>query len=176
MKVQLTLGSFSESGAEFGGAANEYRYRLWRGWKLGTRRVLWLMLNPSTADENANDPTIRRCIAFSKAWGFDGLEVANLFAFRSTDPKALAKVPDPIGPGNNHAIRAAAYRCSLVVCAWGNGGAFLGRGRAVAEILRHQDLRCFRITGGDQPEHPLYQPGEKFPTPAHLLTYGFARD
>ena len=90
---------FDETGA--------YRLRLWRRWWDGPY-VCWIMLNPSTADARVNDQTIRKCIAFSKQWGFGGLEVVNVFALRSTDPKALYKHHDPIGPGNDSVISSSA--------------------------------------------------------------------
>jgi hypothetical protein len=90
-----------------------YRYRLIHDWTGSPERVAFIMLNPSTADERTLDPTIRRCIGFAKAWGFGGIDVVNLFAWRTTDPAALARVADPIGPRNDGMI-AAALRQSAV--------------------------------------------------------------
>ena len=100
-------------------ARRRYRYRLWREWGASPRRVTFIMLNPSTADERVLDPTIRRCIGFAKAWGFDGVDVVNLFAWRSTDPAALARVADPIGPDNDETIAASLRQSALAVAACG---------------------------------------------------------
>jgi hypothetical protein len=103
-----------------------YRYRLGRQWCEGLRLATWIMLNPSKADEQLEDPTIRRCIGFSSSWSYKGLtlltgiEVVNLFALVSTDPKALLRHPDPIGPENDQAIFDACSESKLVVCAWGS--------------------------------------------------------
>jgi hypothetical protein len=136
-----------------------YRYRLWRTWS-DAPPVLFVMLNPSTADATANDPTIRKCIAFAKRWGHGGIEVGNLFALRSTDPKALRRHPDPVGPDNDQSLRIMARLCGMVICAWGNGGTLNGRGRNVAAMLAEEGRAplCFNITKAGQPEHPLYRP------------------
>lgn len=143
-----------------------YRYRLWRSWGPGDR-VLFVMLNPSTADATADDPTIRKCVAFAKMWGFGGMDVANIFALRSTDPKALYSAPDPVGPLNDTALRILARICPRIVCAWGNHGALHGRGRKVAAMLAEEGATplCFRLTKPGQPEHPLYQPYSRKPVP-----------
>lgn len=145
-----------KSGADIDG---EYRYRLWRYWRKGMP-CLFIMLNPSTADTIRNDPTIRRCINFSKQWGFAGLEVCNIFALRSTDPDKLYSHADPVGYRNDEAIALACSLAGRIVLAWGNHGVYRGRGRSVLSSLRLQRYSChaFRITSKGQPEHPLYQP------------------
>ena len=122
---------------------------------------LFVMLNPSTADADRDDPTIRRCIGFAKREGFGRLEVVNLYAFRSTSPSTLFAAPDPIGPGNITEIREALGRADMVIVAWGNNvnsGADPGRvGDVVALIERSgRPVRCFGLTKQGQPKHPLY--------------------
>lgn len=140
-----------------------YRYRLERQWDEEEAKVAFLMLNPSTADASQDDPTIRRCIGFAKAWGFGGLIVGNLFALRSTDPKALYSHPDPIGPDNNSHLDAIAHAAELIVCAWGTHGALHGRGREVAERLDDRNLAALRLTADGHPGHPLYIPASAQP-------------
>jgi hypothetical protein len=134
-----------------------YRYGLTRRWAEGDA-VLWIMLNPSTADANVLDPTIRRCVAFSQAWGFGALEVANLFALRSPYPDALYESEQPVGVRNDHAIGAATSRCRLIVAAWGVHGALRGRGRDVGRMLVEYCSApvCLGTTKDGHPRHPLY--------------------
>jgi hypothetical protein len=136
----------------------EYRYLLWRVWDDGPR-VLFVMLNPSTADETKDDPTIRRCIGFARLWGFAGLEVANIFALRSRDPRLLYTHPEPVGPRNNVVIHRRAKAANRIILAWGNHGRLKQRGDLVMrEMFKHRDVQAFRMTKHGQPEHPLYQP------------------
>lgn len=139
-----------------------YRYRLGRTWGMpqprAERRVAFVMLNPSTADETVEDPTVRRCIGFARAWGYDRLDVLNLFALRSTDPRALREHPDPVGPENDRHIADVTAVADLVIAAWGNHGALRGRGAEVFRLLVPQAL-CLGVTGAGQPRHPLYVSG-----------------
>jgi hypothetical protein len=135
----------------------KYRYRLERSWAPGNR-VGFLMLNPSTADETADDPTIRRCIGFAKDWGYGGLIVGNLFALRSTDPQALYAAADPVGPDNDGHLLRIAWECETVICAWGKHGAFRKRGKAVASMLDLCNLAALKILSDGSPGHPLYLP------------------
>lgn len=139
-----------------------YRYRLGREWDpLFPKRCCFIMLNPSIADASVDDPTIRRCIGFAKAWGFGSLGVLNLFAYRSTDPKAIRLVADPVGPENDKYI-AREIRddaCGLVVAAWGNGGMIHNRARAVVERFGKMML-CLGKTEVGHPRHPLYVPAK----------------
>ncbi|PDT55075.1 MULTISPECIES: DUF1643 domain-containing protein [Sinorhizobium] len=133
-----------------------YRYRLERQWDGDKPKVAFLMLNPSTADASQDDPTIRRCIGFAKAWGFGGLIVGNLFALRSTDPKALYGHPDPIGADNDQHILAIAKSAHKLVCAWGTHGALHARAREVYEMLEFFNLAALKVTVEGHPAHPLY--------------------
>jgi hypothetical protein len=96
-----------------------YRYLLRRTWDAKLPRALIVMLNPSTADAEIDDATIRSCIRLCKALGYGSFEVVNLFALRATDPDELAKAADPVGPGNDSSIERAIGRCDIAVCAWG---------------------------------------------------------
>ena len=143
-----------ESGAIFS-ECNQYRYSLTRRWADGPTQA-WIMLNPSTADALANDPTVERCQRRATSYGFGALEVVNIFALRSTDPKVLYGHADPVGPENNDYILAAAERSAQIVCGWGTHGALRYRGIEVAKILTEFDLNVLALTKTGQPRHPLY--------------------
>jgi len=156
----VTATAYIDQGATFVGDREQYRLQLWRTWSAGGRRALWILLNPSTADATKLDPTLRRCEAFSRAWGCDGFDVANIFALRSTDPAALYQVDDPIGPGNDRIILAAARDAAIVVAGWGTHGALLGRGDQVRDALDAAGvaLECLGQNVDGSPRHPLYLP------------------
>lgn len=143
------------SGAVIRGA---YRYLLWRTLPDGTGTVVFIMLNPSTADAEVLDPTVRRCMRFAKTWGYARLEVVNLFAFRSTDPDKLLTDEEPVGDHNELWIENACLRAHLVVAAWGAHKAAGGQGRDVAALLRAAGipLHCLGTTQDGTPRHPLY--------------------
>jgi hypothetical protein len=139
-----------------------YRYELTRRWS--SRSLAgWVMLNPSTADADVDDPTVRRCIGFTKAWGYGGLVIRNLFALRATDPSELDRHADPVGPEND-AHLARCQRDALTVIAWGARGG--RRGRDVLELLATHGVRPYRlaVTGNGQPRHPLYLKASLVPT------------
>lgn len=164
--MMATIAEKSREVAERMGSAlidGDYRYWLTRTWDAAAEPMTWIMLNPSTADAETDDPTIRRCIGFAKAWGFGSFRVVNLFALRSTDPAALRSHPDPIGPKNDEYLRDATADVSLTVAAWGNHGAFLGRGYAVAASIPR--LHVLNMTKEGQPAHPLYLPKTREPMP-----------
>ena len=140
---------FDETGA--------YRYALYRSWDAGRGTCLFIMLNPSTADDQKDDPTVSRCIKYAQRCGYKELVVANTFALRSTDPTKLYGHPDPIGPKNNWYLKHLAKTADKIVCAWGNHGAYMGRGDAVIKMLSGRELYAFEITSKGQPKHPLYQ-------------------
>jgi hypothetical protein len=146
---------------------HRYRYRLWRRWGAG-ESVLWIMLNPSTADHERLDPTITRCRDYSRRWGFDAMEVCNLFALRATDPRALMVDRKPVGPDNDRVLIETAHTTGLIVLAWGNHGRHRGRADEVIELLRGlgRPLHCLRINrASGTPAHPLYQRAELKPQP-----------
>ncbi|MDH4093518.1 MAG: DUF1643 domain-containing protein [Betaproteobacteria bacterium] len=154
------------SGARFS-ACRRWRTLLWRRWD-GQRPVAnFLMLNPSTADETVLDPTCARARDFAERWGYGALLVTNVFAWRATDPGEMRAAADPVGRGNDVAILRAARAAALVVCAWGNHGAHLGRSAQVRQLLEraHIALHVLRLNAGGEPSHPLYLPARLAPVP-----------
>lgn len=146
-----------------------YRYTLGRRWNEPMPERLpvldlWVMLNPSTADATQDDPTIRRCVAFSRSWGADGIRVVNLFALRATDPAKLLTQPDPIGPRNDEFIRLAALATGVlggrIITAWGGHSLAADRAEAVFELLWPQPVYCLGTTKTGAPRHPLYVRGD----------------
>ena len=165
-------------------ADGRYRYRLGRQWGAGSTRLPWIMLNPSTADAERDDPTIRRVIAFSRAWGYDGCDIVNLCAFRSTDPARLRTVANPVGPRNAPTIatlvrEAADSGAMAIVVAWGcDGDALLRSTDPVGHRVRHvaeaattawtaAGLSAIHLgtTAQGAPRHPLYVAGATRPLP-----------
>lgn len=134
-----------------------YRYLLTRTWGDGPK-ALFVMLNPSTATEVQNDPTVERCERRARALGFGSFRVTNIFAFRATDPKLMRAEADPVGPGNDAAIRDSAVWADRIICAWGNHGLHRNRGAVVEALLRASEKPLFQfgLTGQGQPRHPLY--------------------
>lgn len=160
------VGQWRESRARFSDCGL-YRYELLRVWEPEGERILWVMLNPSTADGRRNDPTITRCETFSRDWGYGSLEVCNLFAWRSTDPKGLKGIADPIGPLNDAALLYAVDRAARVMVAWGNDGKLLARNLIVSDFLKpHRDkVFCLGRNKDGNPKHPLYLAGSVEPEP-----------
>ncbi len=135
-----------------------YRYVLTRVWEPGGRRALFVMLNPSTATEVQNDPTVERCERRARALGFGAFRVVNIFAWRATDPKEMRATADPVGPDNDAAIREGLGWADAVICAWGAHGAHLNRDAEVAALLRAAGCwpLVLGLTKGGHPQHPLY--------------------
>lgn len=182
--------SYISAGAEIS-ACGRYRYRLWREWRLHPLPAQWdmwtdeagkpivdgageqlgepkscvfIMLNPSTADGEQDDPTIRRCVGFAKAWGYDRLEVLNLFAYRATDPRALLAVnhdDDPVGPNNRATFKRVLesdFPVGTVVCAWGAHGGHIGQDETALGWIGDVDRYALGLTKDGHPKHPLYLP------------------
>ncbi len=136
-----------------------YRYLLRRTWDHNAIRALFIMLNPSTADAEIDDATIRSCMRLSKNWGYGSLEVVNLFAWRATNPKELAKANDPVGrPKNDRVIDAAIRRCDIAICAWGAHAMATVRGQSALNLiwLSRPAAYCLGTTKSKAPKHPLY--------------------
>ncbi len=152
---KISRAIFSECG--------RYRYLLQRAWDPAAAAVMFIGLNPSTACQTHDDPSIRRCVRFAKDWGYGGVLVTNLFAFRSPHPRDLRQAADPIGPQNDRFIFACQEQVDLVVAAWGNEGVFLQRAQSVLAGLRRPF--CLRLNKTGQPSHPLYLPADLTPGP-----------
>jgi hypothetical protein len=140
-----------------------YRWTLTRRWSEKPRDV-WIMLNPSTADAEVDDATIRRCIGFSRKFGAGGMTVVNLFAYRATDPARLrTEGIDPVGDRNDGVIARCAHLArplgGRVICAWGSHALGVNRGRHVRDLIG-SPLFCLGTTRGGHPRHPLYVPGK----------------
>jgi hypothetical protein len=135
-----------------------YRYLLTRVWDPDGAKALFVMLNPSTATEVQNDPTVERCERRARALGFGAFRVCNIFAFRATDPKVMRRAADPVGPANDAAIRESCFWADIIVCAWGTHGAHLGRGPEVERLMRAtgRPLNHLGLTQDGHPKHPLY--------------------
>lgn len=142
-----------------------YRYSLHRTWSRGGdgRCVCFVMLNPSTADAQVDDPTVTRCMGFARYWGYSIVSVRNLYAFRATSPKVLRAAIDPIGPLGDISL-AAARSADTVVLAWGSH-APLERHLQGLRILKGKPLYCLGVTQGGMPKHPLYLRGDLRPVP-----------
>lgn len=195
------MSDYLKAGATIS-ACQAYRYRLWREWRLHPLPAQWdmwtnddgspvvdgagqqlgepmaclfVMLNPSTADGAQDDPTIRRCVGFAKAWGYDRMEVVNLFAYRATDPAALLALnhtDEPWGPENRRHIQAAMDgNVNRVVVAWGAHGAHLDQAETVlawiedyAGLLDNPcEIVALGLTKDGHPRHPLYLPKSAAP-------------
>jgi len=143
-----------------------WRYALYRIWDESKPLLVVIGLNPSTADETLDDPTIRRCIRFARDWGYGGLVMLNLFAFRSTDPAGLRSTADPCGPENDqHLLKETEGR--RVLCSWGTHGSLLGRDSKVTAMLTKagRELVCLGRTKDGYPRHPLYVRADTQPEP-----------
>ncbi len=168
VKGRLGTADFSEDG--------EHRYRLTRLWDRTKPTVCFICLNPSTATQDRDDPTITRCINYAIDWGYGGLHFGNIFALRSTDPAGLYEHLDPVGPENMRYLRSMAAGTPRTIAAWGNHGTHLGQGEEVLRLLAKEVMvglgavRSFGLTQRMQPRHPLYlrKTADTFPIEALL--------
>lgn len=137
-----------------------YRYTLTRTWDPHGKRALFVMLNPSTATELQNDPTVERCERRARTLGFGAFRVCNIFGWRETDPKKMRAAEDPVGPDNDAAIAESCDYADTIVCAWGTHGAHLNRGPEVEALMRGtgRTLHHLGLTQAGHPKHPLYIP------------------
>lgn len=138
-----------------------HRYSLGRRWapQVVDDQLCWVLLNPSTADGTIDDPTVRRCIGFSRDWGYNALVLVNLFAYRATHPNELRFAADPVGPYNEHYVKAAVWHSASVVVGWGgtpHGASPIDLRRE--EYAQGRTVHCLGRTQGGRPKHPLYIP------------------
>lgn len=135
-----------------------YRYDLKRIWDPNLSYVLWIGLNPSTADAEKDDPTIRKMMGFARKWQHGGIVVCNLFACRSTDPAGIKSFEDPVGPENFRSIRTNAHHAGKVICCWGNHGSYKGMDRQVYQndlaMVPQSHCLCLGYTKAGHPKHP----------------------
>lgn len=158
------LTVLDDRGAELSDCGR-YRFMLWRRWDKSKARATFIMLNPSTADADNDDPTIRRCIGFARTWGYGGLRVVNLYAFRATKPADLWKATDPVGAGNLSWIERAVDPEGITVAAWG-AHARDAEVREVRGLFYDMGipLHALKLTKDGQPGHPLYIAADTAPT------------
>jgi hypothetical protein len=150
-----------ETGATYS-PSRKYRYELWRIWDARRPNVMFIGLNPSTANETENDPTIRRCIGFAHSFECGGLVVCNLFAYCATDTREMLRAGNPVGHDNDAYLISNAKGAGIVIAAWGNYGRFLNRSKYVAALI--PNLYCLKLNASGEPSHPLYLPKDAEPT------------
>jgi len=131
-----------------------YRYSLSRIWDKQKKHVLFIGLNPSTADEEVDDPTVRRCLNYAKNWGYGGFRMVNLFAYRTTFPSNLKQVKYPVGKDNDKYIIKLSKKADITIAAWGNNGNLYSRDKQVLSLV--SNLMCLKVNKSGQPAHPLY--------------------
>lgn len=149
MKLELA----KPKGAIFS-KCKKYRYALWRRWDVDKPIVMFVMLNPSTADAETDDPTLRRCIGFAKDWGYGGVLKTNLFAYRATDYRKMLAAKDPVGKENIIWLKKAHRKSDLLVAAWGNHGQHLEQDQAIFRLFK--DWHYLKLNKSGVPAHPLY--------------------
>jgi len=129
----------------------QYRYALWREWDPEKPRVLFIGLNPATADAQIDDNTMRRCMFYARDWGFGSMAVGSLFAWRTTWPSELKKAAEPVGRYNDRWLKKLAREADMTVAMWGNDGCYLDRATQIKNKLG--GLHCFKVTSCGQPHH-----------------------
>jgi len=132
----------------------KYRYVLSRIWDDSKDKIVFIGLNPSTADEKEDDPTIRKCISYAKKWGYGGLYMLNLFAYRATKPKEMKKANNPIGDENDKYLDEYVNKSDKVICAWGNNGSFQNRSYKI--LNKYNNLYYLKLNKSKEPSHPLF--------------------
>lgn len=136
----------------------QYRYSLWRIWDESKPKITYIMLNGSTADAENDDPTLRRCIGYAKAWGYGSLEIVNLFGYWTPLPSELKKSYDPVGPENDIYITKSVKDAEKVLVAWGSHGKFKRQNKHVLDLLEELCIEpfCLGVSKDGNPKHPLY--------------------
>lgn len=166
MIVRQHIGDGQSSSAVYSDCET-YRYELTRQWQSTAPRLLFVMLNPSTATEAQSDPTVGRCERRARQMGFGAFRVVNLFGFRATDPRDLRQQGDPVGPDNDQILvdSVTQWRPDQVICAWGAYGTYRNRGDDVCQMLRAKGVQLWHLglTASGQPRHPLYLPFSRAP-------------
>ena len=140
---------------------NNYRYTLSRCWDKDKPYAMFIGLNPSTADEENDDPTIRRCINYAKDWGYGGLYMLNLFAYRATAPSDMMAAKSPVREDNDKWLLKISKEAGIIIAAWGNDGSFKGRSEEIKKLIT--GLKCLKVNKSGEPAHPLYQPKKAVP-------------
>ena len=167
MSLYLPVAQGITSTAVFGGSRKQYRYRLTRLWDATRPSILFVMMNPSVADLDQDDRTVRRASSFAQTWNYGQLLVGNVFAYRCTDQKRLLETPDPVGPENDAHLLAMAAESAKIIFAYGKPHVSLrSRGGEVATLFRAHGhkLHILRLSQDGTPVHPLYLPGNLKPT------------
>lgn len=165
----------------------KYRYWLTRVWDDQLPRMMWILLNPSIADNRTDDPTVKKCMGFAKGLGYGSIEIVNLFAYIATEPKELLDIINnnkkiegckeltgkkaAIGPYNDQHIKTAAQRAEVIILGWGNNASPFKRCKDVIELLPDKELKCIEINRSGQPKHPLYKGFLSIKDKESLLTY-----
>ncbi len=138
---------------------DKYRYKLSRLIDIGKGKIVWCMLNPSTANAFILDPTLRKCLEFSKRWGFRQMSIINLYALRATNPKELYKVKYPIGMENDNAISGECENADMIICGWGQEKIVKSYNfDKMKKYFKNKHVCCLGTNKDDSPKHPLYLP------------------
>lgn len=165
-KIRLPVPSHIRSSAVFSDC-RQYRYVLHRRWQYDqpSRSVLFLLMNPSTATEDVDDPTVRKCRLYTEQWGYNHLIITNIMAYRATHPKLLLDVADPVGPDNMRRVACLiTMQRPFVVCGWGRIPPKLRYAEAQAmQMLRDCQPHVLRLSKSQRPWHPLYLPNDSVP-------------
>ncbi len=154
-------GNPSTTSSAFISECGKYRYELRCTWDESRPKVLFIMLNPSTADAEIDDPTIMRCIGFAKSWSYGGILVGNLFAYRATEPKTLLTVSDPIGQENLTHLKVMYNESDVAICAWGNGHLLEKLAKKIGADYKPLSgflgrIYYLELSNDGTPKHPLY--------------------